>query len=110
MPSAEASCNTMPRLGRLRPDSRKLKCFCDRPHSSDNSSWLAPRARRHSRKMLPNEDAALPLAASAEMVMTCLSYECAVTATTCEVIALAEDGSATARQLPGEDQEGTGQQ
>jgi hypothetical protein len=44
--------------------------------------------------MLPNENALLPLTASAEMVMSCLSYECAVAATTSEVVALGSDGSA----------------
>src|SRR5436190_13770748 len=52
--SAEVSCTTISRLGRARPDSRKLTWRCDTPDCSASASWLAPRRRRQARSMGPN--------------------------------------------------------
>ena len=43
----------MPRLGRERPDSRKLRWRCEMPEESAKSSWLDPRAWRHSLSRRP---------------------------------------------------------
>src|SRR5215472_2455745 len=52
--SAELSCTTMSRLGRARPDSRKLTWRCDTPDCRASASWLAPRRRRQARSIGPN--------------------------------------------------------
>src|ERR1700760_2808630 len=52
--SAELSCTTISRLGRARPDSRKLTWRCDTPDCRASASWLAPRRRRQARSMGPN--------------------------------------------------------
>ncbi len=49
--SASVSCSTMARLGRARPDSRKLRCRCETPVSSASASCETRRCSRHSRRI-----------------------------------------------------------
>src|SRR5260370_6177314 len=51
---AELSWTTISRLGRARPDSRKLTWRCDTPDCKASASWLAPRRRRQARSLGPN--------------------------------------------------------